>query len=414
MTALTQSPLQTATTDTPKPRYSRRLIGPAFIAAIGYIDPGNFATNIESGSAFGYQMLWVVLWANLMAMLIQYLSAKLGIVTGKNLAEHLRDNLPKWAVVPYWLQAEFIAMATDLAEFIGAAVGFQLLLGVSLLEGAIITALLTLAILTLGRRSQKPLEMFIGGLLILVAGIYAVELIMAKPDLNQLATGLLVPSITDPKQIYLAAAILGATVMPHVVYLHSALFTAPTRHSAQHRLRMTRIDVLLAMTVAGFVNIAIIAMAAAVFHHAGRSDIASIETAYQTLTPLLGKGAAVLFGLSLIASGLSSTVVGTLAGQVVMQGFVRFSIPIWLRRLITMLPAFGFIAMGVSTTDILIASQVVLSFGVALAIIPLLVFTSQRKIMGRFCNHRLTSLLGAIVVLLVLALNGYLLYTMAM
>ncbi|WP_083628779.1 Nramp family divalent metal transporter [Vibrio panuliri] len=388
---------------------SKRLIGPAFIAAIGYIDPGNFATNIESGSAYGYQLLWVVLWANLMAMLIQYLSAKLGIVTGKNLAEHLRDNLPRWAVVPYWIQAEIIAMATDLAEFIGAAVGFQLLLGVGLFEGAVITALLSLAILTLGRRSQKPLEMFIGALLVFVAVIYVVELMMAKPELTPLATGLIVPTLDDPKQVYLAAAILGATVMPHVVYLHSALFSAKSEHTAQQRLKMTRIDVLLAMTIAGFVNIAIIAMAAAVFHHTGRSDIASIENAYQTLTPMLGKGAALLFGLSLIASGLSSTVVGTLAGQVVMQGFVHFSIPLWLRRTVTMLPAFGFIAMGVSTTDILVASQVVLSFGVALAIIPLLIFTSRSQIMGEFKNHRVVSVLGVIIVTLVLGLNGYLL-----
>lgn len=391
---------------------SKRLIGPAFIAAIGYIDPGNFATNIEAGSAFGYQLLWVVLWANLMAMLIQYLSAKLGIVTGKNLAEHLRDNLPKWAVIPYWIQAEIIAMATDLAEFIGAAVGFQLLLGVSLFEGAAITALLSLAILTLGRNSQKPLEMFIGGLLIFVAVIYVIELMMAKPEAGPVATGLLIPTLNDPKQVYLAAAILGATVMPHVVYLHSALFSSPTGHSIMQRLKMTRVDVLIAMTIAGFVNIAIIAMAAAVFHHTGRSDIASIETAYETLTPLLGKGAALLFGLSLIASGLSSTVVGTLAGQVVMQGFVHFSIPLWLRRTITMLPAFGFIMMGVSTTDILVASQVVLSFGVALAIIPLLIFTSRRDIMGGFRNHRFVSLIGGVIVLLVLALNGYLLWSL--
>nr|WP_086939872.1 Nramp family divalent metal transporter [Thaumasiovibrio occultus] len=391
----------------------KRLLGPAFIAAIGYIDPGNFATNIESGSAYGYQLLWVVLWANLMAMLIQYLSAKLGIVTGKNLAEHLRDHLPRWAVVPYWIQAEIIAMATDLAEFIGAAVGFQLLLGVSLFQGAAITAVISLAILTVGRRSQKPLEWVIGTLLLIVAVIYVFELIFAKPDFAPLATGLLIPKLDDPKQIYLAAGILGATVMPHVVYLHSALFSRASEHSTPQRLKMTRVDVLLAMTIAGFVNIAIIAMAAAIFHHTGRSDIASIETAYQTLTPLLGKGAALLFGLSLIASGLSSTVVGTLAGQVVMQGFVHFHIPLWLRRSLTMLPAFGFIAMGVSTTEILVASQVVLSFGVALAIIPLLIFTSKRSVMGTYRNHRAISMLGAIVVILVLALNGYLLLSLA-
>ncbi|MCL1037153.1 Nramp family divalent metal transporter [Shewanella submarina] len=388
------------------------LLGPAFIAAIGYIDPGNFATNIEAGSSFGYRLLWVVLWANLMAMFIQYLSAKLGIVTGKNLAQHLGDRLPRWAVVPYWLQAELIAMATDLAEFIGAAVGFQLLLGVSLFEGAVITGLLTLGILQLRRWGQKPIEAIIGGLLLLVAAIYVAQLLLSHPAASGMAAGLLVPGFDNGHQVYLAAGILGATVMPHVIYLHSALFEGQQGQSITSRLRASKLDVSLAMTIAGFVNVGIIAMAAAVFHFSGYRDIASIENAYMTLTPMLGKGAALLFGLSLIASGLSSSVVGTLAGEVVMQGFVRFSIPVWVRRLVTMLPAFVVIAMGIDTTKILVMSQVVLSFGIALALVPLLKFTGNKELMGRFANTKLLKCTGVAIVLLVVVLNTYLLFTL--
>ncbi|WP_416055293.1 Nramp family divalent metal transporter [Photobacterium carnosum] len=388
------------------------LLGPAFIAAIGYIDPGNFATNIEAGSAFGYQLLWVVLWANLMAMLIQYLSAKLGIVTGKNLAEHLRDHLPKWAIAPYWVQAEIIAMATDLAEFIGAAVGFQLLFGISLMEGAVITAIVTMMILILNNKSQKPLEVVIGALLLLVAVIYIFELFIAPPASHALVTGLIVPTLNSPHQIYLAAGILGATVMPHVIYLHSALFKNTYGEKVSTRLRSTKYDVLIAMVIAGFVNIAIVAMAAAVFHYSGNQDVAEIETAYKTLTPLVGKSASILFGISLIASGLSSTVVGTMAGQVVMQGFVKFSIPMWLRRSITMIPSFVVIALAVNTTEILVMSQVVLSFGIALAIIPLLYFTNSKLIMGKYKNNSVISVLGLIIVAIVLTLNIYLSYTL--
>lgn len=387
------------------------LLGPAFIAAIGYIDPGNFATNIEAGASYGYQLLWVILAANLMAMLIQYLSAKLGIVTGKNLAEHLRDRLPKWAIIPYWIQAELIAIATDLAEFIGAAVGFQLVFGCSLMEGATITAFFTCAILLMANKGQKPLEFIIGSLLVIVAAIYIVELIMAKPDGAAFATGLLLPSIASTEQIFLIAGMLGATVMPHVIYLHSALFKQSTGQNKLSQLKSTRADVLVAMTIAGFVNIAIVAMAAAVFHFSGHQHVAEIETAYHTLTPLLGQSAATLFGLSLIASGLSSTTVGTMAGDVVMQGFVKFRISLWLRRLVTMVPSFVVIAMGVNTTDILILSQVILSFGIALALIPLLKFTNENKTMGDYTNNRLTQVAGVLITGLVVCLNVYLLYT---
>ncbi|MCG9778144.1 Nramp family divalent metal transporter [Photobacterium damselae] len=389
------------------------LLGPAFIAAIGYIDPGNFATNIESGSSYGYQLLWVVLWANLMAMLIQYLSAKLGIVTGKNLAEHLRDHLPKWAIGPYWIQAEIIAIATDLAEFIGAAVGFQLVFGISLMEGAIITAVASILILMLNKRGQKPLEAVIGSLLMLVAIIYVVELFYAGPSGSELSKGLIVPSFNSAHEIYLAAGILGATVMPHVIYLHSALFKNSYGEKTETRLRSTKVDVLIAMVIAGFVNIAIVAMAAAVFHYSGNQHVAEIETAYMTLTPLVGKAASLLFGISLIASGLSSTVVGTMAGQVVMQGFVHFKIPMWVRRSVTMIPSFIVIGLGLDTTQILVMSQVVLSFGIALAIIPLLMFTNSERLMGDFKNTKTVNILGVVIVTLVLALNGYLMVTLA-
>ncbi|MBA5684088.1 Nramp family divalent metal transporter [Photobacterium damselae subsp. damselae] len=389
------------------------LLGPAFIAAIGYIDPGNFATNIESGSSYGYQLLWVVLWANLMAMLIQYLSAKLGIVTGKNLAEHLRDHLPKWAIGPYWVQAEIIAIATDLAEFIGAAVGFQLVFGISLMEGAIITAVASILILMLNKRGQKPLEAVIGSLLMLVAVIYVVELFYAGPSSSELSKGLIVPSFNSAHEIYLAAGILGATVMPHVIYLHSALFKNSYGEKTETRLRSTKVDVLIAMVIAGFVNIAIVAMAAAVFHYSGNQHVAEIETAYMTLTPLVGKAASLLFGISLIASGLSSTVVGTMAGQVVMQGFVHFKIPMWVRRSVTMIPSFIVIGLGLDTTQILVMSQVVLSFGIALAIIPLLMFTNSEHLMGEFKNTKTVNILGVVIVTLVLALNGYLMVTLA-
>ncbi len=388
------------------------MLGPAFIAAIAYIDPGNFATNIQAGSAFGYQLLWVVLWANLMAMVIQYLSAKLGIVTGKDLTEHLRDRLPTWAVKPYWIQAEVIAIATDLAEFIGAAVGFQLLLGVTLMQGAILTAIFTFGVLMLNQRRQKPVEFIIGGLLLVVAAVYIVELLWAQPSLSKMAGGLFIPTMKNPEQVYLAAGILGATVMPHVIYLHSALFKEKSTLSKLTRLKSTKWDVLIAMTIAGFVNIGMITMASAVFHTSGHHDIAEIETAYKTLIPLLGHGAATLFGISLIASGLSSSVVGTMAGQVIMKGFTHHEIPAWLRRAITMLPSFILIALAINTTTILVVSQIVLSFGIAFALIPLLIFTSNKGMMRQFTNTKSTQVIGWIIVAMVVALNLYLLVIM--
>ncbi|MDI1128880.1 Nramp family divalent metal transporter [Escherichia coli] len=361
------------------------LMGPAFIAAIGYIDPGNFATNIQAGASFGYQLLWVVVWANLMAMLIQILSAKLGIATGKNLAEQIRDHYPRPVVWFYWVQAEIIAMATDLAEFIGAAIGFKLILGVSLLQGAVLTGIATFLILMLQRRGQKPLEKVIGGLLLFVAAAYIVELIFSQPNLAQLGKGMVIPSLPTSEAVFLAAGVLGATIMPHVIYLHSSLTQHLHGGSRQQRYSATKWDVAIAMT------------------------IADLDEAYLTLQPLLSHAAATVFGLSLVAAGLSSTVVGTLAGQVVMQGFIRFHIPLWVRRTVTMLPSFIVILMGLDPTRILVMSQVLLSFGIALALVPLLIFTSDSKLMGDLVNSKRVKQTGWVIVVLVVALNIWLL-----
>lgn len=385
------------------------LLGPAFIAAIGYIDPGNFATNIQAGAAYGYKLLWVVVWANIMAMLIQLMSAKLGIATGKNLAEHIRDRFPRPAVWFYWVQAEIIAMATDLAEFIGAALGFKLLLGISLLQGAVLTGVATFLILMLQSRGQKPLELVIGSLLLFVAAAYIVELFFSQPKVSELVAGMALPSLPTSDAVFLAAGVLGATIMPHVIYLHSALTQVSSGGSKGERYSSTKLDVAIAMTIAGFVNLAMMATAAAAFHFSGHSGIAELDQAYLTLTPLLGHAAATVFGLSLVAAGLSSTVVGTLAGQVVMQGFIRFHIPLWVRRVVTMLPSFIVIMAGWDPTRILVMSQVLLSFGIALALVPLLSFTGNREIMGEMVNSRLMQNAGRAIVVLVVALNAYLL-----
>ncbi|MDF7680683.1 Nramp family divalent metal transporter [Enterobacteriaceae bacterium ESL0689] len=385
------------------------LIGPAFIAAIGYIDPGNFATNIQAGASFGYQLLWVVVWANLMAMLIQLLSAKLGIATGKNLAEQIRDHYPRPVVWFYWVQAEIIAMATDLAEFIGAAIGFKLILGVSLLQGTVLTAIATYLILMLQLRKQKLLEKVIGGLLLFVAAAYIAELVFSQPALLPLTEGMIVPVLPNGEAVFLAAGVLGATIMPHVIYLHSSLTQSLPHGTRKERYHATRWDVSIAMTIAGFVNLAMMATAAAAFHFHGHTGIADLDEAYVTLEPLLGQAAAVIFGLSLVAAGLSSTVVGTLAGQVVMQGFIHFHIPLWVRRLVTMLPSFIVIMMGLEPTRILVMSQVLLSFGIALALVPLLLFTSDARLMGDLVNTRWIKRTGWVIVVIVIALNGWLL-----
>ncbi|BAP58290.1 Nramp family divalent metal transporter [Candidatus Tachikawaea gelatinosa] len=392
-----------------KKKINLALLGPAFIAAVGYIDPGNFATNIQAGSSYGYSLLWVVVLSNIMAMLIQLISAKLGIATGKNLAEHIRDRFPKKVVWLYWIQAEIIAMATDLAEFIGASLGFQLLFGMSLIKGAIITGFLTFFILTFQNRKEKILEIIIGGFLIFVAGSYIVELIFSQPNALKLTKGMFIPYLPDKNSVFLSAAVLGATIMPHVIYLHSALTQEGDKNTRKERYNATKLDVTIAMTIAGFVNLAMMATSAAVFHFNGYTKLAELDQAFMTLKPLLNNAAATVFGLSLITAGISSTVVGTLAGQVVMQGFIRFNIPLFIRRLITVIPSFIVILIGWNPTKILIFSQVLLSFGIALAIVPLLVFTGNRELMDDMVNTTLTKYFGWLIVILVILLNIYLL-----
>ncbi|MER3483650.1 MAG: divalent metal cation transporter [Meiothermus sp.] len=385
-------------------------LGAAFVASVAYLDPGNFATNIQGGAQFGYLLLWVILSANLMAMLIQFLSSKLGIVTGMNLPETIRQEWPQPFVWLYWIQAELVAMATDLAEFLGAALAFHLLFGIPLLWGAVLTAMVSFGILVLQRRGFRPLEVTIAAFVGVIALAYLVQLFLSRPGAGFL--GGLIPQFQGNESLLLAVGILGATVMPHVIYLHSDLTKGriPAQETGLKRrlLKYNLIDVVLAMSIAGMVNMAM--LAAATFHATGRSEIASIETAYQTLIPLLGPLAAAAFGVALLASGLSSSVVGTMAGQVVMQGFVGFQIPLWLRRVITMLPAFVVIWLGLDPTRVLVLSQVVLSFGIPFALVPLLIFTGSKRLMGELVNSRLTILAGWLIATLIIGLNLYLLF----
>ena len=389
-------------------------LGPAFIASIAYVDPGNFATNIQGGAQFGYTLLWVVVASNLMAMLIQALSAKLGIATGRNLAELCRRHFPRPLTWTMWVLMELVAMATDLAEFIGAAVGFNLLFGMPLWIAGLLTAVVTFLILALQSRGFRPLEAVITALLGVIALCYVIETFLGRPDWSQVAYHAFVPQFNGSESVLLAAGILGATVMPHVIFLHSSLtqgriVVADPRQ--KRRLFFFEVaDVTIAMGVAGFVNAAMLMMAAATFHARGLSDIASIEEAHRTLQPLLGSAAGWVFAVSLLAAGLASTTVGTMAGQVVMQGFIERQIPVWLRRLVTIVPSLIVIFLGFDPTRTLVISQVVLSFGLPFAVIPLILFTQRRDLMGELVNWRTTTLLAWLAAALILALNLYLLY----
>ncbi len=380
--------------------------GPAVIASIAYMDPGNFATNIQAGARYGYALLWVVLLANLVAMLFQALSAKLGIVTGKNLAELCRAHFPRPVVIAMWLVSEVAAMATDLAEFLGGAIGLSLLLHLPLLLGMGITALVTYAILLVETKGFRPMEIVIGALVATVALCYVAELFIAPVAWGAAAFHTFVPSLPDAQALTIAVGIVGATVMPHAIYLHSGLTQnrAPARNDDERRklLRFSNIEVFVALAVAGLVNMAMLMMAAAAFH-AGHADVAEIETAYHTLTPLLGSAAAAIFLISLLASGLSSSAVGTMAGQMIMQGFVGFRIPVWLRRLVTMIPAFVVVALGINATQSLVVSQVVLSIALPVPMIALVLFTRRADIMGVFANSRWTdaaAIAGAVIILM--------------
>ena len=374
-------------------------LGPAFVACVAYIDPGNFATNIAGGSKFGYTLVWVIVAANLMAMLIQTLSAKLGIATGRNLPEVCRERFSPRVSIGLWLQAEAIAMATDLAEFLGAALGFHLLFGIGLFPAAVITGVTTFAILGLQRFGFRPLEAVIIAFVGVISVCYIAELWYAHPPLGTVAKHAVLPQFKGKESVLLAVGILGATVMPHVIYLHSALMQnriVPQDDAEARRLyRFTKIDVVIAMTIAGLINMAMLVVAASVFFKSGLLHVDSLESAHRTLAPLLGGASSTLFALALIASGLSSSTVGTLAGQVVMQGFIRRKIPLFVRRAVTMIPALVVIAIGLDPSRTLVLSQVVLSFGIPFALIPLVIFTSRRDVMGALVNHRVTTAIAA-------------------
>ena len=386
--------------------------GPAVIASIAYMDPGNFATNIQAGSRYGYTLLWVVVMANIIAMLFQALSAKLGIVTNKNLAEMCRDQFPKPVVWGMWGVSEVAAMATDLAEFLGGALALSLLFHMPLLVGMGITAVITYALLMVEKRGFRPIELMIGGLVAIIALCYLVEMFIVPVDWAAAGLGMITPQLPDAQALTISVGIIGATVMPHAIFLHSGLTQHRThaKNQGERRklLRFSNIEVVIALSIAGLVNIAMVIMASSAFH-AGHSEVAEIETAYHTLTPLLGIGAAGFFLLSLITSGISSSVVGTMAGQMIMQGFVGFRIPIWLRRLVTMVPAFIVVALGVNATDALVYSQVVLSLALPAPMIALVMFTRRRDIMGEFVNSRLTAGISILGTVVIVALNVILL-----
>jgi manganese transport protein len=386
-------------------------LGPAFIAAVAYIDPGNFATNIAGGAKYGYMLLWVVLSANLMAMLVQTLSAKLGIATGRNLPETCRDNFSRRVSIGLWIQAEAIAMATDLAEVLGAALGLHLLFGMPLFPAGLLAGAGAFGILALQRYGFRRLEAVIAAMVGVIVVAFAFEVILAKPDPESVVTHLFVPRFDGSESVLIAAGILGATVMPHVVYLHSALTQNRIvgRDEAEKRRiqRFERIDVIIAMTIAGLVNMSMLAIAAAVFFGLG---IESIEDAYSSFESELGTGAAALFGIALLASGFSSSSVGTMSGQVVMQGFIRRQIPLFLRRAITLAPALIILAIGVDPSRSLVISQVVLSFGIPFALVPLVIFTSRRDLMGSLVNTRATNVAAWAIAAVIICLNVFLLY----
>src|SRR5262245_22909563 len=390
-------------------------LGPAFIAAVAYIDPGNFATNIAAGSKFGYLLLWVILVANLMGMLIQSMSAKLGIATGRNLPEVCRERFSKPVSRGLWVQAELIAMATDLAEFVGAALGMHLLFGIPLFIAGLITAVISFGILALQRRGARPLEIVITCFVGVIVAAFAFQLFLAEPSGKDVLHALLVPGFSGTESVLLACGILGATVMPHVIYLHSALtqrrVIGVTEAEKRKIYRFEVVDVVIAMGIAGLINMSMLIIAAATFWHTGIPGLSDInQDLYDALGAALGSHANVIFGVALLASGLSSSTVGTMAGQVVMQGFIQRRIPVFLRRAITMAPALIVLAIGVNPSTALVLSQVALSFGIPFALIPLVIFCRDRALMGGLVNRRATNVAAVALTVVIVALNLFLLY----
>jgi manganese transport protein len=388
-------------------------LGPAFIASIAYVDPGNFATNIQGGAQFGYELLWVILGSNLMAMLLQALSAKLGIASGKNLAEHCRERFSRPVVWVMWVLMELVAMATDLAEFLGAAVALNLLFGLPLWLAGLLTAIITFLILGLERYGFRPLEAIITGFLTIIAISYVVEIFLVHPAWGAIARSTFIPHFTNSESVLLATGILGATVMPHAIFLHSALtqgrVVVKKPEQLQRLYRFEIMDVVIAMVIASSVNAAMLITSAATFFKTG-TVVGTLEQAFRTLQPLLGPAAGIVFGVALLASGLSSSSVGTMAGQVIMQGFLHFHIPPWIRRIVTIVPSLIVIFIGLDPTRTLVISQVVLSFGLPFAIIPLIIFTRRKDIMGVLVNGLPTTLLASLSAALIISLNFFLLY----
>jgi manganese transport protein len=410
--AVLPSPLQQALA---RGRLSGRLmlLGPAFVAAVAYVDPGNFATNISGGAKYGYLLLWVILSANLMAMLIQNLSAKIGIATGRNLPELCRERFPRPVSWGLWVQAELIAMATDLAEFVGAAIALNLLFGVPLFTAGLMTAVVAFAVLGLQKRGYRTFEVAIAGLLGVILMGFLYQTLVAEAVRSDVLSGF-VPRFSGTDSILLATGILGATVMPHVIYLHSALTQnrIRPRDAAERRklLRYQRVDVFIAMGIAGLVNMSMLIVAATLFHGSALADVDTIEGAHAGFKELVGPSAAVAFGLALLASGFASSSVGTYAGQVVMQGFINRRIPLALRRAVTMAPALVVLALGLDPTNSLVISQVILSFGIPFALVPLVRLTSSREVMGDLVNMRVTTVVASVVAALIIALNVFLLF----
>lgn len=386
-------------------------LGPAFIAAIAYIDPGNFATNISAGSKYGYMLLWVILFSNIMALLIQSLSAKLGIATGKNLPEVAREEFPKPVSIGLWIQGELVIIATDLAEFIGAALGLYLLFGIPMLEASIIAAIGSFAILELQRRGYRSLEAGIAGMLFVVVIAFALQTFFAKPDAVSVMKGLFVPAFHGTDSVLLAAGILGATVMPHAIYLHSALtqrrVVGKTDAERKKIFRFEFIDILIAMLIAGAINASMLIVAAALFFKNGLF-VEDLDVAFHQFGHLISPMSAALFGIGLLVAGLSSSSVGTLSGDVIMQGFINYRIPLYVRRFITIIPPILIIASGVNPTTALVLRQVVLSFGIAFALIPLIMFTSNKRIMGSLINAKWVTVVSWLIAVLIVALNVFL------
>ncbi|KUY60223.1 Nramp family divalent metal transporter [Burkholderia sp. RF2-non_BP3] len=388
-------------------------VGPAVIASIGYMDPGNFATNIQAGAAYGYRLLWVVLAANAIAMLFQAMSAKLGIVTGRNLAQLCRDHFPVPLVWGMWIASEVAAMATDLAEFLGGALAFGLLCHLSLFAGMTATALATFAILALEKRGFRPLEAAIAALVGVIGACYLGELLIAPQDWHAAAFHLVVPQIPDHAALTIAVGIIGATIMPHTLYLHSGLTQDrnATRDESERRrlMRFSNREVVVALGLAGFVNIAMVMMASSAFH-ARAPGTADIGAAYHTLIPVLGPAAGVLFLVALLTSGVSSSVVGTMAGQVVMQGFIRRRLSVWVRRVVTIAPAFVVVACGCDVTRAMVASQVVLSFVLPMPMIALLVLSARTDVMGRYAMRMPLRIVAGTATVVIVGLNAYLVW----